>query len=75
MNEDDLDRMISAWTSEHMAEEVMATMQTAGVAAGIVEKAQDLLERDFQLKHRGFFLDGGNNRIGRSLRYGWPVKL
>ena len=33
----------------------MEMMQSAGVAAGVVQNAQDLQERDPQLRHRHFF--------------------
>jgi benzylsuccinate CoA-transferase BbsF subunit len=52
-NEDELERLITEWTENHSAEEVMQVMQTAGVAAGVVQDARDLL-KDPQLKERGF---------------------
>ena len=33
----------------------MEQLQSAGVAAGIVQNAQDLLEHDPQLRHRGHY--------------------
>jgi benzylsuccinate CoA-transferase BbsF subunit len=51
-NEEDLDRLIGEWTIEHPAEEVMNLLQAAGVAAGVLENGQDMLEGDPQLKHR-----------------------
>jgi benzylsuccinate CoA-transferase BbsF subunit len=54
-HEEELDRLIGRWTSLHSAEEVMNLMQSAGVPAGIVETAEDQLERDPQLRYRRFF--------------------
>ncbi len=54
-NEDELDRLVEAWTSNHTAEEVMTLMQESGVAAGLLENAEDLQEHDPQLKHRNFY--------------------
>jgi benzylsuccinate CoA-transferase BbsF subunit len=54
-NEEELDRIITEWTSQHTAENVMNRMQKAGVAAGVVETGEDLMENDPQLKARGFF--------------------
>ena len=51
-NEEELDRLVEEWTINHTAEEVMTRLQAAGVAAGLLENAQDLTERDPQLKHR-----------------------
>ena len=50
-DEDELDRLIEAWTINHSAEEVMVKMQAAGVAAGVVQTNKDIHE-DPQLKHR-----------------------
>ena len=52
-NEDELERLIAEWTEKHSAEEVMQMMQAAGVAAGVVQDARDILN-DPQLKERGF---------------------
>lgn len=53
-NADALDQLISEWSKEHTAEEVMEKMQQAGVPAGIVSKGQDLFE-SAHLKARGFY--------------------
>lgn len=58
-NEEDLDKLVNGWTVMHPAEEVMALMQAAGVAAGVVETASDQ-ERDPQLKARHFFWEIDN---------------
>lgn len=55
-NEDELEELVAEWTKSHSAEEVMALMQTAGVPAGVVQNAQDLFERDPQLKEREFLV-------------------
>jgi benzylsuccinate CoA-transferase BbsF subunit len=54
-NEEELDIMITSWTSTRMAEEVAALMQSAGVAAGVVESLEDQIVYDPQLKEREFF--------------------
>ncbi len=53
-NTDALDALVNSWTAQHTAEEVMALLQSAGVAAGVVQTGEDL-SRDPQLKERGFF--------------------
>ena len=65
--EADLDRHIEAWTVQRGAEEVMVSMQNAGVAAGVVETGEDILDHDPQFKHRHTFTeldhpDGGKYR-------------
>jgi len=41
-NEDELERLIEAWTVNRTAEEVMARLQGAGIAAGVVQNAKDV---------------------------------
>ena len=52
-HENELERLVSEWTQKHTAEEVMTILQAAGVAAGVVQNAQDVLERDPHLRERG----------------------
>ena len=42
-NEVELDRIINEWTMRHTPEEAVAKLQEAGVPAGVVQNAQDLL--------------------------------
>jgi crotonobetainyl-CoA:carnitine CoA-transferase CaiB-like acyl-CoA transferase len=49
---DDLDRLISTWTAQHSAAEVMRVLQAQGVAAGAVQNAEDLFN-DAHLRARG----------------------
>lgn len=53
-NEDELNRLVEQWTVNLTPEEVMARLQTVGVAAGVVESPADILE-DPHLKERGHF--------------------
>jgi benzylsuccinate CoA-transferase BbsF subunit len=50
-----LDALLNAWTMRHAPEHVMHLLQSAGVAAGVVQNAADLLEHDPQLRHRGHY--------------------
>ncbi len=53
---DELDRMVADWTKDHYAYDVMLQLQHAGVAAGVVQTAEDLFEHDFQLKAREHYV-------------------
>ncbi len=55
-NEDELEKFVADWTRNRSAEEIMHLMQAAGVAAGVVENARDILENDPQLKEREFLI-------------------
>lgn len=54
-NEDELDRVVEQWTIERDAYEVMDRLQAHGVAAGVVQTGEDVLEHDPQLRHRNFY--------------------
>ncbi|MBI4330944.1 MAG: CoA transferase [Chloroflexi bacterium] len=55
-NEDELEKLVAVWTMRHSAEEVMRMMQAAGVAAGVVQNTQEVMDHDPQLKERGFLV-------------------
>jgi crotonobetainyl-CoA:carnitine CoA-transferase CaiB-like acyl-CoA transferase len=71
-NEDELDRLIEEWTSKHAPEEVMALMQAAGVAAGVVADAKDMAE-DPQMKHYHFYQEFDHPEMGRRAFYHGPA--
>ncbi len=52
---DELDRLVESWTVPRSAEEVMTTLQSAGVPAGAVRSCAGLFE-DPQLAHRAHFV-------------------
>lgn len=64
-NEEELDRLVNEWTINHSAEEVMDMMQAGGVAAGVVETGEDLLDKDPQYKHRQTFREVEYPGIGK----------
>jgi benzylsuccinate CoA-transferase BbsF subunit len=74
-NEEELDALVSGWTLARSAEEVMALMQEAGLAAGVVQSIQDLLDRDTQLRHRDFFPILHHTEQGPCLHMRMPIKL
>lgn len=63
-NEEELDQFVTEWTMNYMAEDVMMMMQTAGVAAGVVSNAEDVMEKDPQLQHRRFFREIEHPELG-----------
>jgi len=54
-NADALDRLVETWTRERRGEQVMATLQAAGVIAGLVADARDLAG-DPQLAARDYWV-------------------
>lgn len=74
-NEDELEKLVAEWTKQHSAEEVMHLMQASGVSAGIVQNAQDLVDRDPQLKERQFLVPVQHPVLGTFGHQAPPYKL
>jgi crotonobetainyl-CoA:carnitine CoA-transferase CaiB-like acyl-CoA transferase len=74
-NEDALDRCIESWTIARDAYDVMATLQAAGVAAGVVQTTEDRFRRDPQLAARGFFERIAHHAKGEVVADGIPLGL
>jgi benzylsuccinate CoA-transferase BbsF subunit len=68
---DALHALVETWTSQHPAEEIMARLQAAGIAAGVVQSAADLA-CDPQLVHRGQSVYLDHPEVGRQ-RYDTPA--
>ncbi len=73
-NADELDRLVEAWTLQQTAEEVMDSLQKAGVTAGTVQDADDLA-RDPQLIDRDFFVELDHPELGRTISDASPIRL
>ncbi|MBG9390597.1 CaiB/BaiF CoA transferase family protein [Caenimonas aquaedulcis] len=66
-----IDEGIAAVTRGRSAEELMETLQRAGVPASVVRNARDLVEDDAQLRHRQHWVSLDHAEMGRTL-YGAP---
>jgi len=73
-NAEELDRLVAGWTGERTAEEVMAQLQQQGVAAGVVQDANDLAN-DPQLRGRGFFVELDHPELGKTISDAVPIRL
>lgn len=63
-NEEELENLISQWTSQYTDYEVMHKMQAAGVPAGVVQTMADIVDSDPQLREREFLLPIKNPELG-----------
>jgi benzylsuccinate CoA-transferase BbsF subunit len=63
-NEDELETLITRWTSTRTAEVIETLLQEAGLCAHRVAKSSDLFE-DPQLQHRNYFVRLNHQVIGR----------
>ena len=73
-NVDDLDKLVADWTATLDAHVVMETLQSAGVAAGVVQRAPDTLA-DPQLKWDGAIIELDHPVSGKRLYPGIPFKM
>ena len=71
----ELDRLVEGWTSRRDAYELMAVLQAAGIAAGVVQNIEDQFRHDRQLAARHFFETIEHHRKGTVLANGIPLGL
>jgi crotonobetainyl-CoA:carnitine CoA-transferase CaiB-like acyl-CoA transferase len=74
-NEDELEQRLDEWTRTLPPEEIAERLQAAGVPAGIVQNAQDVLDGDQHLKARGYYVYLDHPETGRSAYDGPPYRL
>lgn len=72
---DELDKLMADWTITKTAEVVMELLQAASIAAGVVQNADDLFNRDPHLKARGFYQPSVHPLLGERLNEGPPIKF
>jgi len=73
-NVDELDRLVETWTMEHGPMEVMNTLQAAGVAAGMLQRAADTIN-DPHVKWTQALIELDHPVAGRRLYTNVPYKL
>lgn len=69
-----LDALIETWTTRHTPHQVMMMLQREGIAAGVVQTAEDLY-RDPHLRERRFARDVYHPQVGWLTRVGPSVRL
>lgn len=73
-NVDELDKLITEWTSPRDAWEVMESLQRAGVPAGVVQRAPDTL-KDPQIKHLNALVELDHAEVGKRLYNNVPFHM
>jgi crotonobetainyl-CoA:carnitine CoA-transferase CaiB-like acyl-CoA transferase len=74
-NEAALDAELSSWLRTRVAEDVMALLQSHGVPCGVVQNAQDMVDRDPHMKARGYYEYLDNGDTGMVAYDGTPIRL
>jgi crotonobetainyl-CoA:carnitine CoA-transferase CaiB-like acyl-CoA transferase len=63
------------WLEQHGPWEAMRELQSAGVAAGVVQTAADLVDHDRQLRERGFLVKLDNPALGAFEHQASPIHI
>jgi len=74
MRHDELDEIIRAWTADKNHRDAMKTLQQAGVPAGAVLNAAELVA-DPQLQHRKFYWTIDHPEVGFKRYCGQPIHM
>jgi benzylsuccinate CoA-transferase BbsF subunit len=74
-NIEELDNLMGEWTANYTPEEIMAKLQAVGVAAGVVQTGEDLVDHDLQLRHRHHFVELEHAEMGLHLSERPPFRL
>ena len=72
---DALDARVAQWTAEFEERALAGELQAMGLAAGMLQDAEDLVDRDPQLKHRGALVELDSAALGRFGHIATPVRL
>jgi crotonobetainyl-CoA:carnitine CoA-transferase CaiB-like acyl-CoA transferase len=67
-HQDELDALVTGWTSGQDSYAAMQALQEAGVPAGVCQTAADRCDRDPQLRHLNWMTELRGTKIGT-----WPV--
>ena len=73
-NEEELDKLIGEWTINYPAQQLMERMQAAGIAAGVVQKGEDIYQ-DAQLREMNLFWPLKHKEMGDFTHLGQPCRL
>jgi crotonobetainyl-CoA:carnitine CoA-transferase CaiB-like acyl-CoA transferase len=74
-HEDELEEKISEWTANEEAYDLMEELQAHGVAAGVVQSAREMLDRDEHLKEREYYVYLDHPEAGHTAYDGPPFRL
>lgn len=67
-----LDQKVAEWTGTRSGRDVAGLLQQHGVRASLVQDAEDVVDRDPQLAHRGLFVEMDHPEIGPAPFEGTP---
>ena len=72
---EEMSSLIAEWTKTLTKEEIYHKVAQGGIPAGVVKSQSDLIERDEQLKARGFFVEIEHPEAGRLIYPSAPYQF
>jgi crotonobetainyl-CoA:carnitine CoA-transferase CaiB-like acyl-CoA transferase len=69
------DRPIAAWTCEQNDHELVERLQREGIAAGVVQDIEDMIDRDQTLRERGALVDLPHPKLGNFGHVRTPISF
>jgi benzylsuccinate CoA-transferase BbsF subunit len=67
--------MVGSWTANWRAEDLADALQARGIAAGVVQNAQDVLDKDPHVQQRGYYQYLDHPETGRAAYDGPGARL
>ena len=74
-HEDELEEKLGEWTIRQLPEDVMTTLQAAGVPSAVVQNARDLLDSDEHIRERDYYVYLDHPEAGRTAYDGPGFRL
>jgi benzylsuccinate CoA-transferase BbsF subunit len=74
-HEDELEKFVSQWSQMYTPEDLMKLLQRSGIAAGVVQTAEDILDHDPHMRERKLFVQLEHPVIGTFNHPTPPFKL
>ena len=74
-NQTELDKNIESWTMNFTPHEIMEQLQAAGVPAGAIQTPPERVDKDPQLKSRGFLAHAEHAELGDTRVESIPMKM
>ncbi len=74
-HEDELEEKLGEWTIKQLPEDVMTTLQAAGVPSAVVQNARDLVDSDEHIRERDYYVYLDHPEAGRTAYDGPGFRL
>jgi benzylsuccinate CoA-transferase BbsF subunit len=74
-HEQEIRGLVESWSGQHDADDVMLTLQAAGVPCAVLNNPDRLLNHDTQLAERGLWREVEHPELGTTVVEGWGFRM